>query len=553
MKQLTCQPPLSGLQSANSSREFHGLPPEILQYIVNFLPFHDLVKVYTSLPKIHRPIIQQQLDYSLALMILTLEIKQDARGPTDRNTTTTTSATASLPTQWRVTAFDADRMWVEFQLEAKLGMEMAERRRQEVLQQYQEFSSKKSSSTAQRCRRDLRAQSNSTSIPILCDHTRSKAQCQYPSLADDIESVIWKSRRRRDVSDRRRTVFEFAMSPADALDQEDHVVDSNFFHCDKSCALPALESARISFKAHRNTPARWITSWNDHLNEFCGTSMSTTDSSPVGRPSFFEVESPRARSARERKAAFMQDHVLLRVLSRMTDTEASSAVQFLPRAVELDTRNLGQRRTKAVVLSEKPWLPNHRLGRQREEEKRRAASSKVNRRHSWHPESVREQLSFFTRESEQFSTALKGLLERSSWNGSGPRGWLSYPIGATTEMPDYHYHRWQDEPFVIGGWDAAEWMSALSSMATSIYRSCREFSGPRSDKGIAITTASCGHLEEEDTAEEKEAKEEDALFEFTYDVRHNYILSNRLEGERVVRPIRFACSLDFFVPQGQGA
>jgi hypothetical protein len=52
-----------------------------------------------------------------------------------------------------------------------------------------------------------------------------------------------------------------------------------------------------------------------------------------------------------------------------------------------------------------------------------------------------------------------------------------------------------------------------------------------------------------DTSHEDEPRDNEERrqqFEFTYDVRHNYLLSGRLEGERVIRPIRFSCTLDFF-------
>jgi hypothetical protein len=98
-------------------------------------------------------------------------------------------------------------------------------------------------------------------------------------------------------------------------------------------------------------------------------------------------------------------------------------------------------------------------------------------------------------------------------------------------------------------WHATEWASVLSNMVSSVSKSFRPSS---QDVGIHITTSACNLQGDEDqegreeTGEDYE-KEEDALFEFTYDVRHNYILSSRLEGERVIRPIRFECGLDLFL------
>jgi hypothetical protein len=84
------------------------------------------------------------------------------------------------------------------------------------------------------------------------------------------------------------------------------------------------------------------------------------------------------------------------------------------------------------------------------------------------------------------------------------------------------------------------------------YRKGKAAESPSSsvDKGkgkgkatINPTAVSTSPSSQEQQQEEKHQK----LFEFSYGVRHNYLHSHRLEGERVIRPMRFACSLDFFI------
>ncbi|KAF9970916.1 hypothetical protein BGZ73_006211 [Actinomortierella ambigua] len=59
-----------------SRRVFHGLPSELIQHIASFLSFEDLLRVYKSLPRHHRPVLQWMVDQVIALMVLQLEIHQ---------------------------------------------------------------------------------------------------------------------------------------------------------------------------------------------------------------------------------------------------------------------------------------------------------------------------------------------------------------------------------------------------------------------------------------------------------------------------------------------
>jgi hypothetical protein len=126
---LSSHEPTSHKRHTTATVAFHGLPPEILHHIGTLLPFHDLVKVYTSLPRLHRPNFQQLLDHSLALMLLTLEIRQDLPELMDLMTLFTSAAV--MHSEWRVTDFDMERMTVEFELEEKLGLRMAQKRARE--------------------------------------------------------------------------------------------------------------------------------------------------------------------------------------------------------------------------------------------------------------------------------------------------------------------------------------------------------------------------------------------------------------------------------------
>jgi len=68
--------------------------------------------------------------------------------------------------------------------------------------------------------------------------------------------------------------------------------------------------------------------------------------------------------------------------------------------------------------------------------------------------------------------------------------------------------------------------------------------GPVESKGHLKGTTDA---DEEATLSQGVEVKEQQLFELTYDIRHNYLHTSRLEGERVIRPMQFACSLDFFL------
>ncbi|KAF9158330.1 hypothetical protein DFQ26_007750 [Actinomortierella ambigua] len=57
-------------------KAFHGLPSELIQHIASFLSFEDLLRLYKSLPHVHRPVVQAMVDQVIALMVLQLEIYQ---------------------------------------------------------------------------------------------------------------------------------------------------------------------------------------------------------------------------------------------------------------------------------------------------------------------------------------------------------------------------------------------------------------------------------------------------------------------------------------------
>lgn len=414
--------PLSPKTRTGVALAFHGLPPEILRHIAMFLPFHDLIKVYKCLPKGYQPNFQQPLDHSLALMVLTLEIRQDLMEPMGSPLATP----AVLQSRWRIINFDMERMKVEFELEEKLGLRMAQERVREIRTIASATTAASSSPPTVFFRM----------LPAGNLHALHHAAM---SLEEDIERVIWECRRRAALANL-RTTHEVSSTNLQCLD----FWDSNFFHCTRPSPPPVLASARISFKAHRNMPAPWI------VQQAC-----------LPGPRHSMLSSPVTQSSGKGFIAFYQDRMLQRSLSEMKNHEESSNVQFLPEAIELDARELGQRKTGGVSRR------TVQLGQVRDEP-----------RQSW------------------LSTVLQQL---------------------------------------VGG--SIDWISAISSVlaSTTMPYSCSE----NQNRPAALDNADCQDVSRDD-------EDQCQLFEFTYDVRHNY-LSSRLEGERVIRPIRFACSLDFFV------
>ncbi|KAF9099289.1 hypothetical protein BGX23_003144 [Mortierella sp. AD031] len=631
---------------------FYGLPPELLQHIASFLPFHGLVRLYTSLPKIHRPIFQLLLDHSLALMMLTLEIRQlsDEQPPardslfvTPNNNYNGIGAARKLQTHWRVTDFDLDRLRVEFQLEEKLGLEMAERRRQEI--EYQIHQHHQHQFEHQR----------STLMGQQLDSSSSRGQ-------EDIENLIWRNRGSMSSSS--------SVNSIPGLDRhqslETEVSDSNFFHCNGSSHSPTLKSATVSFKAQRNMPASWISQPVDSVDSSGASTPSATSatasssSSSVSAP---VAESPGVTRARERVAAYQQNRLLLRALAKMRSREESSKLQFLPVAVELETEELGQKKVEAELVEPSKHGVHRRPssgpgGRSYVTTGGHGGSGavKLGRRHSFqalgstersstralpspppsasHYSPLEPFLSFGSDlSSNGLTKALKRILRRSSWNGNSARSHATFsaiPLTTTgCSACDLHYQQRQQHQqhqqrrSMDSLRTAVDWSSVFHSVASSMHRTSshpiartttattggegsyqcphkktvllttskqqdpavtkpivsstpvakrRSFSNMVSgyrrgktpaesdggkrvlsgsgvvDKGKGKMTAAkatgSGRLQEQQQQEQEQPQK---LFEFSYGVRHNYLHSHRLEGERVIRPMRFACSLDFFI------
>ncbi|KAF9953469.1 hypothetical protein BGZ72_005388 [Mortierella alpina] len=543
---------------------FYGLPLEIIQHIALFLPFHDLVKVYKSLPAIHKPIFQQQLDHSLALLMLTLEFHQSSRDaftvrPASINPWENAlgSENALLQTQWRATSFDLERMWVVFELEEKLGLEAAERRRAEIL--HQQKSLRESSSSIhellepqyiwEQATEDFQEPTHDPTHAISAPPRFGSHRYKRPrEPEEDLETRIWRAR--RNVTASGRTSPEpFQGTDATGLELED-LPDSNFFHCNGSLAAPSLRSATISFKAHRNVPAPWLSK--------CGSSYSTEEGDGPSCPQ----ESAWTVRARERIAGFQQNRVLLRSLAKMRAVKDSEKAQFLPTAIELDTRELGLKKAEAIVLD--PTLtadPSRGRRRPHSGPIRQAtiaavATERKGRRHSWHQLALTEDATFVSLAADDdeqningFSTVLKRILKAPSWPDS--LSVLSPPEQQTQT-------RWS-----MDGSGTVDWSTILSDMAVSMYRSSmhtgRQGSRPRKPCVIIRTLPApetefsmhCDPVEhddhgigrrdpddEEETVRQAVEVKERQLFELTYDIRHNFLHTSRLEGERVIRPIR---------------
>ncbi|KAF9572760.1 hypothetical protein EC968_009488 [Mortierella alpina] len=566
------QQPQQPRQSTSIRRAaFHGLPLEIIHHIALFLPFHDLVKVFKSLPAIHRPVFQQQLDRSLALLMLTLEFQQNPPDvftfrPASNNPWESALAPEStiLQTHWRVTEFDSERMWMVFELEEKLGLEAAERRRSEILHQQmllRESSSSIHEQSQYTWEPAIQGFHDPTSDPTLIDSSSSRSETprfkRPREPEEDLETRIWRARRNMTASG--RTSPE-PFQATDGTDVED-LPDSNFFFCNGSPTAPAVRSATVSFKAHRNIPAPWLSN--------CCSSFPAQEEASVG-PCPAAQESAWTVRAHERIAAFQQNRVLVRSLAKLKSLEDSQKAQFLPTAIELDTRELGLKKVEAIVLDQTlPADPDHGQRRPHSASSRRAtaaaSAARKSRRHSWHQLSLTEDTTSVTPtvNDEQctkgFSTVLKRILKAPSWSDS-----LS--ILSHTEQQQQQQTRWS-----IDGSGATDWSTILSDMALSMYRSSVQIGHQGShtrESCVIVRTVPApenefsmhyGPIEHVDHEKERRDFEQGAmlsqglgvkerqLFELTYDIRHNYLHTSRLEGERVVRPIRFACSLDFFL------
>ncbi|KAG0292107.1 hypothetical protein BGZ96_004522 [Linnemannia gamsii] len=476
---------------------FYGLPPEILQHIASFLPFHGLVRLYTCLPKSHRPIFQLLLDHSLALMMLTLEIRQqsdevppmrDSFFVSLNNNPNGVGAARKLQTHWRVTDFDLDRMRVEFQLEEKLGLEMAERRKVEV--EYQ-------------IRQQLQLQQKGRKQDPLDISRRGQGE------VEDIENLIWRTRTGGMSSSSSTSSLSGTLAgEAGGLEHRPsevvEVSDTNFFHCNGSSHTPTLGSATVSFKAQRNMPAPWISQNFDFGADYSApsssTSSQTSESSPSSSSAPAAVEMPAIIRARERVAAYQQNRLLLRALAKLRSCEESSKLQFLPVTVELETEELGQKKVEAEVVD--------------------GAGA-----------SVRQPALGLTQQRLPKAVLLttSKQLDPST---------LAAAAAAKAATPTTLAPKRRSFSNMVAGYrkgkTAAQGETPLSS------------NDKGKGKGKATSTVSSSPSSQEQQQQEQE-EEHQKLFEFSYGVRHNYLHSHRLEGERVIRPMRFACSLDFFM------
>ncbi|KAG0321055.1 hypothetical protein BGZ97_012216 [Linnemannia gamsii] len=536
---------------------FYGLPLEILQHIASFLPFHGLVRLYTCLPKVHRPIFQLLLDHSLALMMLTLEIRQqsDEQPPMRdsffvslNNNPNGVGAARKLQTHWRVTDFDMDRMRVEFQLEEKLGLEMAERRRVEVESQI---------------RQQLQLQQKGRK-----QGPWVRSQNGEGEEEEDIENLIWRTRTGGMSSSSSTSSLSGTLAgetgeagEAGGLERRPSEViefsDSNFFHCTGSSHTPTLGSATVSFKAQRNMPAPWVSQNFDFGVDHSAPSSSTSSQSSGSSSSSLSssvavaVETPAMIRARERVAAYQQNRLLLRALAKMRSCEESSRLQFLPVTVELETEELGQKKVEAEVVDGAGASVRRRttsgLG------KGSAASAgsggistsavKLGRRHSWqalepsnnrpstsaqhhhhhhhshrrHHSALEPLLNFGSDlSSHGLTKALKRILRRTSWNGNSSSQahtataavstpyYSSYSssyssLTGCSACDPYHQHHYynqyqrqyqhqhqQPQRRSMDSLRTVDWSSVFHSVASSMHRSSS--SSSHSTTSTATTT-----------------------------------------------------------------
>ncbi|KAG0084325.1 hypothetical protein BGZ93_001298 [Podila epicladia] len=297
---------------------------------------------------IHRPILQQMLDHSLALMMLTLEIHQQQDiellpGAVHSLAPAQSSEVTTLTTEWRATNFDLAQWTVEFQLEEKLGLQMAAKRRHEILQQ-QEFPHSSSVPS-----------SPSPNSGLCSPGSSNPPQKRAHMTPEDIEYMIWKARSRPRTSSEGAAGSvgygagaseEEVMQSLLMEDTPQEAFDNNFFHCNGSDFPPSLASASVSFKANRNSPAPWVTQRIE-----LGPHSSSDSESSLSRP-----ESPKTICALERIAAFQQNRVLQRSLTKMACRNELSKTELLPMPVVLETSDLGQKRSQiftgnAIVIT----------------------------------------------------------------------------------------------------------------------------------------------------------------------------------------------------------
>ncbi|KAF9308549.1 hypothetical protein BG003_010969 [Podila horticola] len=592
-KTILFSEPTSSPTQTKITTPFHGLPPEIIQYIASFMSFRTLVLVYKSFPKIHRPLLQQILDHSLALMILTLEIRQQQDielhpGTGNSQEPAHSSEDTTLRTQWRATNFDVEQWTVEFQLEEKLGLQMAAKRRHQILQQQELHSTSLSSSSSS----------------DLCSTGSSSPPQKRAHMAEDIEYMIWKARSKPRISPEIPSggagpgvgagiTEEDVVQSLLMDDRPQDAFDNNFFHCNGSEYSPTLASASVSFKASRNTPAPWVS----HRVELGPHPSSDSESSPSRSKSLNTI------CALERIAAFQQNQVLQRSLAKMRCRNELNGAQFLPMPVALETGDLGQKRVEAFLLPPRPMFISEHESRRSSHElpsppssfsgsavslslsnQTAVSSSSRIRRHSWH---VTEPFKAHSASSRHTSiaAAIKSLFKASS---SLPSSSFSSDkrISRSRSSFDLNYNNCPC-PIVRGASNMVHfWASVISGKALPSSQALTNWPGSedclvhghigsgrrtvhitsKSDPSVALAyewglgikrkRSLPGHQVVEDKRPEDEREEEvtcsttrQCLFEFQYGVRHNYMQTSRLEGERVVRPTMFSCSLDFFMDE----
>ncbi|KAG0088363.1 hypothetical protein BGZ92_006268 [Podila epicladia] len=590
--------PTSSLIPTKTTVLFHGLPPEIIQHIASFMSFRTLVLVYKSFPMIHRPLLQQMLDHSLALMMLTLEIHQQQDiellpGAVHSLAPAQSSEVTTLTTEWRATNCDLAQWTVEFQLEEKLGLQMAAKRRHEILQQ-QEFP--QSSSVPS---------SPSPNSGLCSPGSSNPPQKRAHMTPEDIEYMIWKARSRPRTSSEGAAGSvgygagaseEEVMQSLLMEDTPQEAFDNNFFHCNGSDYPPSLASASVSFKANRNSPAPWVTQRIE-----LGPHSSSDSESSLSRP-----ESPKTICALERIAAFQQNRVLQRSLTKMACRNELSKTELLPMPVVLETSDLGQKRVEAYLLPPRPLSISEHESRRSSQEMPSSSppssfsgsavslsffnqptvpsiSSSRARRHSWH---VTEPDACASNRRTTIAATIKSLFKASPSSSSS---FLSdRRISRSRSLIDLENNNCSC-PIGRGATLTHKtnfWASMISGKASSSSRSSliTDWSGnehcpvhghvgsgrrtvhitSKSDPSIALVDGwglgikrkrSLPGFQEGEDKKPAEEREEEAtsktsrqcLFEFQYGVRHNYMQTSRLEGERVVRPTLFSCSLDFFV------
>ncbi|KAF9287021.1 hypothetical protein BGZ74_001188 [Mortierella antarctica] len=580
---------------------FHGLPPEIIQHIASFMSFRTLVLVYKSFPKIHRPLLRQILDHSLALMILTLEIRQQQDiellpGAVHSQVPAHSAEETTLTTQWRATNFDLAQWTVEFQLEEKLGLQMAAKRRHEILQQ-------------QELPHSTSVPSSSSNSGLCSPGSSSPPQKRAHMAPEDIEHMIWKARSRPRISTEGAAAGgtgsgtgsseEEVMQSLLMEDTPQEAFDNNFFHCNGSDYPPTLASANVSFKANRNSPAPWVSQrieLGPHSSSDSGSSL-------------FQSESPKTICALERIAAFQQNRVLQRSLAKMACRNELNKTQFLPMPVVLETSDLGQKRVEAFLLPPRPIsISEHESRRSSQElppssppppssfsdsavslslsnQTAPSSSSSRARRHSWH---VSEPDAYASNRRTSIAATIKNLFKASPTSSSlFPSGGRISRSRSSFDLDNNNNCSCPISRGTISSHKTNFWASMISGKALSSssrsslmttwsgHEDCfvhgHVGSGRRtvhitskSDPSVALADGwrlgikrkrslpGCQVGEDIKPAEECEEKATNKttrqrLFEFQYGVRHNYMQTSRLEGERVVRPTMFSCSLDFFV------